>query len=223
MAKTKNVMRHIAIVLAVFTAIFFLGGCSSAPSPTEVTDTFLQALKSQDGEAMATVYSGVDLDILEAASESEDESSEESADTGLEAVYEDQMLPKMLDFDYEISNEQINDDKATVDVKFTTYRIGDAFTAFFSDYISQAFMLAFSDVSEEELDSLATTILSGKLADLTEKTYEKTVTISLTKVDDKWMVDKIQDGDDIIDAITGGLVTSFSNMENAFSAWDEEE
>lgn len=221
MAKTMT--KHIAIILAIITGIFFLSACSSTPSPTETADTFLQALKSQDGETMATVYSGGDLNLLEAAAESDDENPEEATDTGLESVYEEQMLPKMLDFDYEISNEQINDDKATVDVKFTTYRIGDAFTAFFSDYISQAFMLAFSDVSEEELDSLATTILSGKLADLTDKTYEKTVTLSLTKVEDKWVVDKIQDGDDIIDAITGGLVTSFSNMEDAFSAWDEEE
>lgn len=220
---TKTMTKHIAIILAVFTAIFFLSACSGAPSPTETTDTFLQALKTQDGEKMATVYSGADLDLLEAAAESGEESSEESSDTGLEAVYEEQMLPKMLDFDYEISNEQINDDKATVDVKFTTYRIGDAFTSFFGDYISQAFILAFSDASEEELDSLATTILSGKLADLTEKTYEKTVTLSLTQVDGKWMVDEIQDGDDVIDALTGGLVTAFSNMENAFSAWDEEE
>ena len=219
---TRTMTKHIAIILAVFTALFFLSGCSSTPSPTETTDIFLQALKAQDGEKMATLYSGTDLDLLEAAAESGEESSEESTDTGLETVYEEQLLPKMLDFDYEISNEQINEDKATVDVKFTTYRIGDAFTAFFGDYISQAFMLAFSDVSDEELDSLDTTILSGKLADLTEKTYEKTVTLSLTKVDGKWMVDKIQDGDDIIDALTGGLVTAFSNMENAFSAWDEE-
>lgn len=221
MAKTMT--KHIAIILAVITAIFFLSSCSSTPSPTETADTFLQALKAQDGEKMATVYSAEKLDLLETAAESSEESSEESTDTGLEAVYEEQMMPKMLDFDYEISNEQINDDKATVDVKFTTYRIGDAFTSFFGEYISQAFMLAFSDVSEEELDSLATTLLSGKLADLTEKTYEKTATLSLTKVDGKWMVDEIQTGDDIIDALTGGLVTAFSNMENAFSAWDEEE
>ena len=223
MVKRKNMIRHVGIILAVFAAVFFLGACSSTPSPSETIDTFLKAMKSQDGEMMVDVYSGGEMDLLKAASNSDDETSEESSDTGLEAVYEEQMLPKMLDFDYEISNEQIDGDKATVDVKFTTYRIGDAFTAFFSDYISQAFVLAFSDVSEEELDSLATTLLSGKLADLTEKTYEKTVTISLTKIDDRWMVDKIQDGDDIIDALTGGLVSAFSNMEEAFSAWDEEE
>ncbi len=118
-------------------------------------------------------------------------------DSGLTKVYEEQMMPKMLDFDYELSNEQIDGDKATVDVKITTYSIGDAFTAFFSDYMSQALILAFSDASEEELDSLATTILSGKLADLTEQKYEKTATLSLSMKDDKWVVDEIETGDDI--------------------------
>ncbi len=225
---TTGIGKHVIAILAIFSVIFFFSGCGSTPSPTETTDTFLQALKTQDVETLASVYAEAELDLLDAAAESveseEAEDAEEAAeDTGLTKVYEEQMLPKMLDFDYELSNEQINGDKATVDAKITTYRIGDACTAFFSEYISQAFMLAFSDVSEEELDSLATTLLSGKLADLTEKNYEKTVTIALTKVDGKWVVDTIQPGNDAIDAITGGLVTAFSNMEDAFAAWDEEE
>lgn len=225
---TTGIGKHVIAVLAIFAVIFFFSGCSSTPTPTETTDTFLQALKAQDSETMATVYSGEDINLLDAAAEAEEseeaEEAEEAADDlGMTKIYEEQMLPKILDFDYELSNEQIKEDKATVDVKVTTYRIGDACTAFFSDYISQAFMLAFSDVSEEELESLATTILSGKLADLTEKNYEKTVTLALSKTDGKWMVDAIQPGDDTVDAITGGLVTAFSNMEDAFSAWEEEE
>lgn len=208
--------------------IAVLSGCGpKIPTPTETTNSFLQALKSQDAEAIASVYDGTDVDLLEAASDSaednETDSDSETTDTGLEAVYEEQMLPKMLDFDYELSNEQIDGDKATVDVKITTYRIGDAFTAFFSDYISQAFMLAFSDASEEDLDALATTILAGKLADLSEKTYEKTATLSLSMKDDKWVVDNIEDSDEFLDAITGGLVTSMKTMTDAFSAWGEEE
>ena len=220
--------RKLLVITAIMVMMAVLSGCGSKiPTPTETTDSFLQALKSQDAEAIASVYDGTDVDLLEAASDSaednETDGDSETTDTGLEAVYEEQMLPKMLDFDYELSNEQIEGDKATVDVKITTYRIGDAFTAFFSDYISQAFMLAFSDASEEDLDDLATTILSGKLADLSEKTYEKTATLSLSMKDDKWVVDNIEDSDEFLDAITGGLVTSMKTMTDAFSAWGEEE
>ena len=220
--------RKLLVITAIMVMIAVLSGCGpKIPTPTETTDSFLQALKSQDAEAIAGVYDGTDVDLLEAASDSAEDNEpdvdSETTDTGLEAVYEEQMLPKMLDYDYELSNEQIDGDKATVDVKITTYRIGDAFTAFFSDYISQAFMLAFSDASEEDLDALATTILSGKLADLSEKTYEKTATLSLSMKDDKWVVDNIEDSDEFLDAITGGLVTSMKTMTDAFSAWGEEE
>ena len=220
--------RKLLVITAIMVMIAVMSGCGpKIPTPTETTDSFLQALKSQDAEAIAGVYDGTDVDLLEAASDSAEDNEpdvdSETTDTGLEAVYEEQMLPKMLDYDYELSNEQIDGDKATVDVKITTYRIGDAFTAFFSDYISQAFMLAFSDASEEDLDALATTILSGKLADLSEKTYEKTATLSLSMKDDKWVVDNIEDSDEFLDAITGGLVTSMKTMTDAFSAWGEEE
>ena len=220
--------RKLLVITAIMVMMAVMSGCGpKIPTPTETTDSFLQALKSQDAEAIAGVYDGTDVDLLEAASDSAEDNEtdvdSETTDTGLEAVYEEQMLPKMLDYDYELSNEQIDGDKATVDVKITTYRIGDAFTAFFSDYISQAFMLAFSDASEEDLDALATTILSGKLADLSEKTYEKTATLSLSMKDDKWVVDNIEDSDEFLDAITGGLVTSMKTMTDAFSAWGEEE
>lgn len=42
-------------------------------------------------------------------------------------------------------------------------------------------------------------------------------------IDGKWVVDQLDGESDIIDAITGGLVTSMKNMDEAFSAWDEEE
>lgn len=214
----KKKLLVITLVMAMIAALSACG--PKIPTPTETADTFLTAIKAQDGETLATVYADGDLDLLDKAAEA-DESGETNEDTGLTKVYEEQMMPKMLDFDYELSNEQINGDKATVDVKVTTYRIGDAFTAFFSDYLSQALILAFSDASEEDLDALATTILSGKLADLTEKSYEKTATINLSMNDEKWVVDEVQTGDDIVDAITGGLVTAFSGMEDTMSAWEE--
>ena len=219
--KTYSIRKHIAVILAVFTTVFFLAGCSSTPTPTQTADTFLQAMKAQDSETMGEVFAGEKLDLLDAVSDEEEDT--EAADSGLTKIYEEQMVPKMLDFDYELSNEVIDGDKATVDVKISTYRIGDAFTAFFSDYLSQAFILAFSDASEEDMDTLATTILTGKLADLAEKSYEKTATINLTNKDGKWVVDMLDTNDDFLDAVTGGLLTSFGSMEDMFSGWDTEE
>ena len=218
--------KRIAVITLVLALLACMCSCKKIPTPTETASTFLTAVKAQDKETLATVYSEDSVDLLDAASDkasSDDAENQEDAEAseGLTKVYEEQMKPKILDFDYEISNEQIDGDKATVDVKITTYKLGDAFTAFIGDYMSEALVLAFSNASEEELDSMASTILSGKLADLSEKEYEKTVSMSLTMKDDKWIVDKISDNDDLVDALTGGLVTAFSNMEDAFSAWEE--
>ena len=35
------------------------------------------------------------------------------------------------------------------------------------------------------------------------------------------LVDEIETGGDLIDGLTGGLVTAFANMEDALSAWEE--
>lgn len=220
--RAATLRKHLTIILVIFTAVFFLSGCGAkAPSPSETTDSFLQALKTQDEEKMKEVYSGESLDLLEATEDSGEDT--EGEDDLFNSTIEDQLMPKLLDFDYEIISEQIDGDKATVDVKFTTYRIGDAFTAFLGDYITQAFVLAFSDASEDEIDALANSLLAAKLAELTEKTYEKTVTIPLTNIDGKWMVDSIEENYEVLDAITGGLYTSLTDMAEAFSDWDEEE
>lgn len=214
----KKKLLVITLVLAMLAALNACG--PKIPTPTETADTFFTAMKAQDTEALATVYAGGNIDLLDKAAEADD-SGEINEDSGLSKVYEEQMVPKMLDFDYELSNEQIDGDKATVDVRITTYKMGDAFTAFFGEYLSQALILAFSDASEEELDALATTIMSGKLADLTEKSFEKTATLSLSMKDDKWVVNEVQTEDDIVDALTGGLVTAFSDMEDIMKTWEE--
>ena len=213
----KKKLFVITVIMAMLACLYACG--PGIPTPAETADTFLTALKEQDSETLATVYEGGELDLLDKAAESDE--SDEAEDSSLNDVYEEQLKPILLDFDYEISNEQINGDNASVDVKIKTYSIGEAFSAFFEDYISEAFVLAFSDVTEEELDTLASTILSKKLDELAEKDYEKSATLTMSKVDGKWMVNELETGDEIVDGLTGGLMTAFTDMTNALSAWEE--
>ena len=213
--------KKLLVITIAVSMLLCLCACGpKIPTPTETADTFLTALKTQDDETLATVYAASEIDLIDKTAETED-SEEADEDSAMTRISEEELLPKILDFDYELSNEQIDGEKATVDVKVTTYRLGDAFTSFYSEFLSQALMLAFSDASEEEMDSLGATILSGKLADLTEKSYEKTVTLSLSMKDDKWIVDELETGDDVVDALTGGLVTAMESMEETMSAWED--
>ena len=210
----KKKLLVITIVLAMLAALSACG--PKIPTPTETADTFLTAVKAQDKETLATVYAGGDLDLLEEAAES-DESEEANEDSGLTKVYEDQMVPKMLDFDYELSNEKIDGDKATVDVKITTYDIGSAFTAFMADYFTQAITMAFEGASDEEIEKLANTTFESKMSELKEKTYSETVTLNLVNKDDVWKVAEIDDDDEFWNALTGNMIKTLDQLEETYS------
>lgn len=196
------------ILIALLTLIFTtsLCACGSA-SPSDVTGTFLDAVKTNDTETVKSVYAGSDFGILDEA--------EENADS-MDKLMERELKPKLLDFDYEVSNEQIKEEKATVDVKFTTYNIGNAFTLFTGDYMSQAFSMALSGASDEQLNTLAETLLSEKLKALTEKDYEQTATISLTQKDGEWVIDEIAEDSDFYNAMTGGLLKAIKSFNKSF-------
>ncbi len=198
------------LILIAAMAVFCLGvftGCSSAPSPTEVTDSFLNAVKSQDSETIQSNYAEGSFDFGQVATA---EASEEGAQLSEEAA--NTLTSKLLEFDYELSNEKIDGDTATVDVAITTYPFGDAFSSFVSDYLSQGFAAALNGATEEEMSELGSTILTQKLNGM-EKSYTGTATVSLTKVDGEWKVDAIADDSDFVNVLTGGLLDT-ANMIN---------
>ena len=113
------------IIVVALVAVFCLGalaGCSSAPSPTQVTQNFLDAVKASDSEEIQNSYTNGSFSF-------EDMTSSEASEEGTQLNEEtaNALSSKLLEFDYELSNEQINGDTATVDVAITTYPLGDAF------------------------------------------------------------------------------------------------
>lgn len=197
--------------------LFIFAGCgASGPSPTETTDAFLKGIQSGDDSAVNSVYAPGDFQM----------SSVLDVD-GTEEIDQDELiaktlLTKMQEFEYELSNEQINEDKATVDVKITTYPFGTAVTEAMTDYIGQAFALAFSDPSDEQLEKLFETVFTPKIEALSEKSYSQTVTIGLTSIDGVWKVDGIEEDSDFINALSGNLIKSMENLEEVYSSFDNE-
>lgn len=220
-------MKKLITIMLSFALIFGLSACGEkVASPTEVTNAFLTAVKEQDKEKMAELYTGDEFDFSDAsldgllgdetANEDQDETSDDSAYDEMSQT----LTEKILAFDYEVSNEVITDDKATVDVKITTYPLGEALTSFMAEYISQAFFLAFSEDSDEKIEALASTIMMKELNALTEKTFEKTVTVELIMKDDNWSLEGIEKNDEFVDAITGGIYDAVNNLNNI---WGDEQ
>ena len=212
--KKKVLLPLIASVIAL--CIVGLSGCAG-PSPTEVTTQFLDGIKNGDSEAVMEVYAGDYSPILEGwqNDDSSEGAEDASAVPGIEEICENELLPKLQEFDYEILSEQIDGDSATVEVKITTYAVGNAMSSFMTDYISQGMALAFTDASDEQLNELATSIFSSKIKSM-DKTYTDTVTFSLSKEDNAWKVDAIDEDGEIADAFFGGLVSSLESLDTVY-------
>lgn len=121
----------------------------------------------------------------------------------------------MLEFDFTVSNEQIDGDSATVDVAFKTYDIGKAMAEFAKEYLKQGMSLKLKKTSDDEINKAAETIMKDQISKLTEKTYEKTAKLNLVKKDGNWVVDKLDNNTDALDAMSGGLYTFAKNLSNS--------
>lgn len=196
----------IVLVIAMSAALF---GCGSA-SPSDVVDTYLGALKAQDADTVAKVYSGNSgSDLLSDVADSEEFPDEISSD----------FTDMILSFDYALANEQINGDTATVDVVFKTYDFGSMFKSVIGDYFTKAIGMAFSGASEDEMEQVLVDLFSGKLAEMKEgeHDFEATATISLSKVDGEWKIDEIDDESDFFDCLTGGIISAVTDISDSFN------
>lgn len=206
------------LVALLATCALVLSGCSSL-SPTQVTQKFLDAVKAEDMNNVGDSYAGDSSEVMSLDENIVlDESSLSAEDAEkVKSMVNDNLLPKLREFDYELSNEVINGDKATVDAKITTYAVGDAFSSSISDFLDQAIALAFSGATEDDLTSLFITTFDSKISAM-PKTYTSTVTIPLSKVDGKWEVDAIDSNSELLDAILGGLVSSVESTASTYGA-----
>ena len=194
----------LAFILCISMGIFFTG-CGE-PSPKESVSTFLDALKSGDSETVNSVYADKDISILDVIFDSDNEGGYLASDS-----FEQRLTDSVLGFDYVIEDEAVNGDKATVKVTIKTYPMGEALTNAYNDMMSRIWELAF--LEESELDAKLAGILNARWDEMTEKSYESEVEISLSKADGKWVVDSLDGNDDFINAITGNLINALDNLD----------
>lgn len=209
MKKTVAIVAALSLVL-----VMGLAGCGdSGPTPSETVDKFLAAVKAEDAETIKTVYEPGEFVLTNAIdSEEIDESVLDEEEEMFKAL-----KAKLLEFDYEVVGEEINEDKATVQVKITTYPFGSAVTEFISEYMTQALALAFSDASEEKMEKLAETLFVEKINGLSEKSYTGTTSLTLNKTDEGWKVAEIPEDSDFYNVLFGNMIESMKNLEEAYS------
>lgn len=201
-------------LLLVLVLCFTLFSCVKQPTPTDVANSYLSAIKSNDTEQLTKLYAG-DISTISFQAACDDMSDSFSKELAKN------LTTKFTSFEYKISNEIIKDDKATVDVTIKTYNLGDAFKSAISEYITEGISLAISGTSEEEINKLLEDKLSKKINEATFD-YESTVPLSLTKTEDGWIIDEYSNDSEFLNALTGGIIDTSNDMAKSFGA-DETE
>ena len=206
-------MKKLLLCFSCIMLVVFLSGCSMDNTPTKKVENFLDSYKNQDENVLTQLKEMVDSDTL-------------MSDTQKDA-YTDIMKKQYEDMTYEIKDEVINGDTATVTAEievYDYYKINKDAQEYYDsnpdefkddsandnsdngvvgDVVEGA-----KDVAEDAADTAkdvvedAADVLTGdakyveyrlgKLKDAKDRvTY--TIEFTLTKVDDVWTLDEIDD------------------------------
>lgn len=193
----------------VLMALMCLCACGSDPevTPTDTVNQFLQAIQKDDISLTEDLYEDGTFDLSAAAWPLQDDDEDLSSDAFVEMMQDD-FYPKLINFDYEVTDEKISGSTATVTLDVTTYALGDAMYQGYQDYFADAPKEDGETVFDEEA---LTKDIGANFQKATKKTEKATIEITMSIDDDKWVIDTLSD--DATDALTGGMVTCQSKVE----------
>ena len=194
-------MRKIFSIFLIFVLAASLSACGSAPTPKDIAEKYLAAIKAQDEEGISALSEGSysedelmgTVDLVLGESEEGEEYDEATK----------KFKEKVIDFDYTIGEERIDGENAEVDVTIKTYDFGTMMGQYLERAMSELMAAAFDGASQEEIDAMGKKILEEELDKLTEKSYETTVPMKLKKVEGEWKVAKMEDDSEFMNAILG--------------------
>lgn len=203
MGKTKKILSLLMVAILSLTMV----GCSNSPTPTETADAGIKAIKTLDLDGLAAVYDQAD------GKENIDSTLDKEDKQLLENI-KNSSLSKLLDFDYELSNEQIDGEKATVDIKITTYSVEKAFKALMPKFFTFALSEESSNLSDEQIVEKVLKMAEAEMDKITTKDYTTTATIDLVQRDGEWKIAALEENDKFLNGITGGLVELANHMDD---------
>nr|DAW72663.1 MAG TPA: protein of unknown function (DUF5105) [Caudoviricetes sp.] len=181
--------KKLVVLLSTMVLMFSFVGCSSMESPETAVTNYLTAFQTIDLETLAK-YSGAT-----------DEATSSETTTSVEDLTSEELGKKLMgNMTFEILSSEKDGDTATVTASITNT---DLFTVI-SDSFSKMLPLAFSGLSDEEMETSMNHILLSAIDSNKDKTVTKEVTIHLEKGENGWII--VPD-DPLLDAITGGAVS----------------
>ena len=163
-------------VLYFLVAIVLLTGCSCSTNmgntPTKKVEEYLNKYQTNDDDVVSDLDEVLTNDTTLTADERND--------------YSDFMKTHYRDMQYEIKDETIDGDTATVDAEVTVRN--------YADVVNEANDYRLNNPDEFDDNNTFASYRLGKLKEVTDtETY--TITFHLTKENDEWKIDDLSDDD----------------------------
>ena len=179
--------RRITIAVLMASMVLALGACVRSNTPTAVVEKQMQQVKE---EQMKTELSSL--------------VSDKNVAKKYQKEYKE-LVEKIQDFDYEVKDEKVDGDAATVKVQITTYNFGTAYKEMYQQVVKDTNSGKLT--SKTDLNDYIYKMMFNKMNALTKKDYKKTVSIQCTKNEDgDWETD-VDTNSNLKDAMLGGIMT----------------
>ena len=190
-------MKKVSCVFLSLALVLLLIGCgANRKSARSVVEDAIDAVKSAD-QSVATGYWGDGISNAET-----DESDAE-------------MLKAMFGgISYNVISSEEKGDSATVKVEISNNDIASIMGDVLAESFSKALEVAFSgqEMSEDEQTEMMNNLFIEKINSGDYGTVEKEVDVSLSLVDDEWVINPNQT--EAIDAMTGGMLTMANGLSS---------
>lgn len=182
------------------------GSSSGEESPDTAVTNFFKALQQQD-YASAKSYYSENLDNM-----AQFKNQIEDIAPGVATKF----FEKLADFSYIIHDTTINPNdssKATVKATINAYDLGKSFESTVLDYIKTDIGMTFDGAKSDDIIKQAEATLAQEI-DKTEEHFSTDVSISLTKEEDKWKLDKIGENKDLLNALSGNIIDTIDKLSD---------
>lgn len=196
-----------------------LSSCGSKrESAQSVVENAIKAFQNADQEEMSK-YWGDDSFTKAAEEETVSDSSSEE--------YGEELLKKLtgsLSYQIKESSEDADAGTASVTVEFTNMDMGKVVPEWIGDVFSKSLGYAFlpedQQPSDEELNEIYQQSLDTVISNHADDKVTKTADIELSLVDDAW---KINTTEEVMDAMTGGMFSSLSSLDDTFGNTEDQQ
>lgn len=206
--------KFLSVILALVLCLSLASCGSKRASAESVVESGIKAFQNADEEAIQQYWGDADFT---------DVPTEET--TAEDDAYGQELLEKLAsNLTYRITGSSEDEDAgtATVTVEFTNIDMGAIVPEWIGDVFTKALGYAFlpedQQPSEEELSAMYMDSLNSAIDNHAGDVVTNTVDVTLSLVDDEW---KINATDDVIDAMVGGMMSSFSSLGDSFGGLEE--